>query len=786
MEKNLTNNGLKLAELTNAQRAMMDLRLPLLFASLRDAVLIENEHRIVVVANESFCKMFGVPVPPHMLVGMDCSKSVEETKSLFIDPEDFVRRIDYILADKQPVTEELIELNDGRILERDYVPIYLDGFFSGQLWQYRDVTDRVIAQRALQLREQKYRKLIENMNLGLLEVDIDEKIVYLNQSFCDMTGYEPDELMGKVASEILLPTGQNEVMKEVNERRTHGNSDVYEIKLTRKDGSNVWMLISGAPILDEKGLTSGSIGIHLNISSRKVLEKELISARLRAESGSRSREEFLAMVSHEIRTPVAAIMGLQNILTREKLFTYQKRLVDQTLIASEHLLTIINNILDFSKLSSGKMELSNTYINLSQIVENTIDMLRIRAEEKDIVLSIQYDSRLSDAHFADGPRIAQIILNLVSNAVKFTNMGYVRVQVDLIKEKDNQQDIVIQVKDTGIGIPINKQKSIFNVFSQADASVSQRFGGTGLGLSISKHLVELMDGRIWLDSEEGVGSTFHVRLTLQKGLKNQIQVPEKLELAAGQLSKTRILIAEDNEINMLIAETLLARQEAVVEKAENGKLAVDMALRTRFDLILMDIQMPEMDGITATQVLRKAGVTIPIIALTANSLTKRDDLLQEAQFTDVITKPFTEIELISKIVESIRPNSVVLNKLDGNTKTNNDNKDDLFYSLARLNKLAQGEEHFVKRMIAMAQVQFNEISARITAARQSQDWIQTSAQAHKVKATLDSLEAKSLTDLARSIENNSPSTMEESVYIDMCIRFEKVLLALSEGLGSSH
>jgi len=765
-----------------------DIQLATYFNSISDGILIEDQDRKVVMANQAFYDIFRISVPQNIINISKGEQSEKEIKKHFKYPEKFLTRTNDILAAKENVKDDILELLDGRYISRNYVLVYTNNKFSNHLWQYKDITDMVLKQKKLEAREAKYRNLIENMNLGLLEVDLNEIIVYANNSFCKQTGYSQEDLIGKIATEILLSMSHSDDMDIVNSRRIRGESDTYELRLRQKNGENLWMLISGGPIFNELNKVTGSIGIHLDISNQKNLENKLIEARLGAEAASRTREEFLAMVSHEVRTPLAAILGLQDMMLREGLTTTQNKLVNQTLQASEHLMTIINNILDFSKLSSGKMELANSYISLRTNLEKAVAMLQIRAEEKGLDLSLLIDDKIADAHSADGPRIAQIILNLVGNAIKFTDKGYVRILVEMAKEEKNKQLIIIIVQDSGIGIPQERHQAIFNVFNQADVTIARRFGGTGLGLSISKYLTELMGGQIWVGSEPGKGSSFYIRLELEKGVKEQVVKKRQEQITNGELKGVSILIVEDNEINMLIAQTILTRQEATVYQAINGKIALQMALSQVYDIILMDIQMPEMNGIDATKTLREKGYLKPIVALTANALTAKDDLINEAGFNDVITKPFSEFDLVRMVARWTNSTNAANRLGRANTSTKKDSSSiavTYTYSLSNLTKLAQNDKAFIDRMINMAKLQLLDIANKMNEAAEGKNWEAVAALAHKIKATIDSFEVHGVAELARKLENNSPKTMKESKYSEHIAEFTHHLVQLSDVLSTT-
>ena len=280
-------------------------RLKTLIMALHTGVLVEDQNRRILLVNREFCEIFGIPADPVSMIGWDCSESAEQTKHLFAEPDRFVEGIGTLLENRRLTLGEELWLADGRCFTRDYIPVFLDGNYQGHLWNYADVTIRKNAELLLKQREEKYTRIIENMNIGLLEVDLEGRITYANQSFCRMSGYSTDELAGVVAEDILMRDNETErnIIHDKNRERSRGTYDAYEVVVTTRNGDHKWWLISGAPVYNDEGRVTGSIGIHLDITMQKDLEKNLTEARLHAEETAHAKEVFLANMSHEIRTP---------------------------------------------------------------------------------------------------------------------------------------------------------------------------------------------------------------------------------------------------------------------------------------------------------------------------------------------------------------------------------------------------------------------------------------------------------------------------------------------------
>jgi signal transduction histidine kinase/CheY-like chemotaxis protein len=381
----------------------------------------------------------------------------------------------------------------------------------------------------------------------------------------------------------------------------------------------------------------------------------------KVEQSEKYKEQFLANMSHEIRTPMHAISGMIKILKRNKHPKTQDVFLKAMQTSSDNLVVILNDVLDLSKIEAGKLDVESIPLNPVLVIENVIQILKFKAEEKGLKLSSEIDSQVPDLVMGDPIRLNQILINLAGNAIKFTEKGTVTITLKV----ENKQ-LVFSVKDTGIGISKNQQEHIFEAFEQAKDSTARHFGGTGLGLSISKQLVELQHGKIWLNSDEGIGSTFYIALPLTIAEANTITEDliseEKLQSMTNSLKGIRILLAEDNPFNQMIAQDDLAFhiEGIYLETVDNGALAVEKFKSENFDLILMDVQMPEMNGFEATQKIRELeklkGITkpIPIIAMTASLLKTEIDSCYKAGMDNYIPKPYSTEELISPIFKELR------------------------------------------------------------------------------------------------------------------------------------
>jgi signal transduction histidine kinase/CheY-like chemotaxis protein len=405
---------------------------------------------------------------------------------------------------------------------------------------------------------------------------------------------------------------------------------------------------------------SKNTGLEKEIISRIAVEKELKKAKEQAESANDAKSIFLANMSHELRTPLNGIIGMTELLSEAKTEQERKELIPIVLQSSYTLLTIINEILDLSKIESGKMEIEKNKFELEEALSPSLKSLAMRAQESGIQFYWYVDPEIPKCLIGDQNKLLQVIVNLVSNAIKFTHKGSVVLKIKLNKFEDRQAILTFLVKDSGIGIADDKQKIIFEAFIQADGSVSRKYGGTGLGLSISSKIVRLMGGEINLKSEPGIGSEFTFILPFgYKHINPQDTVVEKISLSttADIRPGIKILLAEDNKINRILVIKLFDKINALIEPAENGLEAVELYRHHRYDLIFMDMQMPIMDGITATQEIRKieqkTGRHVPIIAMTANAMKEDREACIAAGMDDFITKPVKKdivMDIVSKFI----------------------------------------------------------------------------------------------------------------------------------------
>ena len=514
----------------------------------------------------------------------------------------------------------------------------------------QNITERIYIEEALKRSEEKYRGIIENMNLGMIEIDTDENIIYANQRFCTMSGFELDELIGKKATDLFLRASSVRRVSDHISRRAYELTNSYEFPVKTKSGEDKWWLISAAPVFNNDKTQKGTICIHLDITQQKKMELQLREAKHFTERAAKSKDIFLTNMSHEIRTPLNAIMGLGKLLSKSTLDVQQKNYLSGIESASENLLGIVNDLLDFSKIEAGKISIEHISFNLDAVGSQVVSILSHKAEEKGLLLSCDFDKRIAPVLIGDPYRINQVFMNLVSNSIKFTEKGSITLKATVIEENNNSQTIRAVVEDTGVGIKEEYIAHLFDKFTQEDETVVRKFGGTGLGMSITKQLMELMGGSIAVKSEKNVGTAISLTFNFKIGTSRVLEKKRTIKNDTSNIENKKILLVEDNNLNRLLANTILKEYGAIVTEAVNGQDAVDLVRSESFDIILMDIQMPVMDGIQATKIIRKElKKSLPIIALTANVIKGKIEEFLDAGMDDFIYKPYDEIKLVNPI-----------------------------------------------------------------------------------------------------------------------------------------
>jgi PAS domain S-box-containing protein len=498
------------------------------------------------------------------------------------------------------------------------------------------------------------RRLMDTVPDSIYFKDRHSRFIRVNRAMARRAGLgEPAEVIGKTDFDLFTPEHAQQAFTDEQEILRTGRPLVgHEEKETWPDGRVTWVSTTKMPLRDPDGAVVGTFGISRDITERKRAEEELRRAKEAAEAASQAKSEFLAVMSHEIRTPMNGILGMTELALDTPLTSQQREYLTLVQKSADALLKVINDVLDFSKIEAGKVELERAPFVLREGLKDTLDPLSLHARQKGLELTCDVGADVPDALVGDVGRLRQVLLNLVGNAIKFTEAGSVQVQVGLLERRGKQVLLRLEVRDTGIGVPADKQRCIFDPFTQVDNSLARKYTGTGLGLAISTRLVELMGGAIGVESEPGQGSTFHVTVLLEQD-DSPVPRPPAPTPATTPHRPLRVLLVEDNPVNQKLAVGLLVRRGHAVVVAGNGKQALAALEADRFDVVLMDVQMPEMDGLEATRAIRDrekaSGGHVPILAMTAYATTGDRDRCLEAGMDGCLAKPVHGTELLAAV-----------------------------------------------------------------------------------------------------------------------------------------
>ena len=516
------------------------------------------------------------------------------------------------------------------------------------------------------LRDQQFytRSLIESNIDAIMTTDPSGIITDVNKQMEALTGCTRDELIGAPFKNYF--TDQDRAEAGIKLVLADKKVTDYELTAIALDGKKTVVSFNATTFYDRDRKLQGVFAAARDVTERKTVELELKQAKAAAESASRTKSDFLASMSHEIRTPMNAIMGIADLLAKTTLSNEQDKYVQIFRRAGDNLLNLINDILDLSKVEASQLELERTGFSLADLLEKVMEMVAARALEKELKLVCEIDPSVPTNLIGDPTRLQQVLLNLIGNAIKFTESGTVSLRVTLDRDFAVPTALRFAITDTGIGIAKEKLSRVFERFTQADSSTTRRFGGSGLGLTICKRLVELMGGRIWVESGVGAGSTFSfvAPFEIWMGSSADDAVANGAD-AEGPPQALRILLVEDSPDNCTITEAYLEGTPYTLEIAENGAIACDMFAASHYDLVLMDRQMPVMDGLTATRTIRaweqsKKRVPTPIIALTASALKGDREKCLAAGCTAFLTKPIKQDVLLQAIKERTRTPSPAL------------------------------------------------------------------------------------------------------------------------------
>jgi len=638
------------------------------------------------------------------------------------------------------------------------------------------------------------RKLIEASLDPLITISTEGKIMDVNEAMVKVTGVNRERLKGTDFKGYFTdPEMASRIYKEV-----FSQGFVADYPLTIIDGKLTDVLFNGSVYKDEDGNVLGAVIVARDMTEQKRIEKELTAAKVFAELATviaedaknqaesaahlsedsvRSKQQFLSNMSHEIRTPMNAIIGFTKVLLKTKLSAKQKEYLTAIKISGDSLIVLINDILDLAKVDAGKMTFEETPFRLASSLSSMLHLFESKIQEKNLTLEVVYDSKIPEVLVGDPVRLHQIILNLVSNAIKFTAKGNIKVSVGLVSENEETATIEFAVMDTGIGIDAEKIETIFDNFQQASSSTARLYGGTGLGLAIVKQLVGKQNGTIQVKSEVNKGSTFSFALTFLKSKIKPASLPEILSMDY-EIKDIKVLVVEDMPLNQLLMKTLLDDFGFEQDIADNGKIAIEKLKSQSYDIILMDLQMPEMNGFETTEHIRNTLKSqIPIIALSADVTTADVAKCKAVGMDDYIAKPVDERILYSKIIGLVKKTKYNKQREDG--KNESIQLEKLKYiNLDYLVKRTKANPVLMMQMIAIYLEQTPPLVLAMKQSLHDEDWELLEAAVHKI---IPSFLIMGINEdfemMARKVHEYAISREQTEIMHDLVLQIEMVCIS---------
>ena len=678
----------------------------------------------------------------------------------FTEPEKAKKGYEEVFS-KGFVVDYPLTIKDGKLTPVLFNgSVYKDenGNIIGAVVVARDITEQKKAEKELlqSLKEVTDYKLALDASAIVDITDKNGTILFVNENYIKISKYSNNELIGGNHKKINSSFHQAEFMKTLWSTISQGKIWRGDIRNTNKDGHHYWLNMTIVPFLDENGIPYQYVAISIDITNQKTLETQLTEARVFAELATelaegekgnaesatviaenavKAKQQFLSNMSHEIRTPMNAIIGFTKVVLKTDLTEKQKEYLSAIKMSGDALIVLINDILDLAKVEAGKMTFEQIPFRLSASMSAMLHVFEAKIQEKNLELVTEYDANIPKVLLGDPVRLHQIILNLVSNAIKFTSKGKITVSVRLFDEDQERVTVEFAISDTGIGIDENKMETIFENFQQATTGTSRLYGGTGLGLAIVKQLVEPQGGTLNVQSKINEGSTFSFILNFAKTTLDSEFETENIEIET-EFNNIKVLVVEDMPLNQLLMKTILDDFGFERDIAENGKIAIEKLQEKDYDIVLMDLQMPVMNGFEATKFIRNIlKLKLPIIALTADVTTVDLAKCTAVGMNDYIAKPVDERILYNKIVglvknpihQKVNPNNLEALKI--NQKGNAEVK---YSNLDYLKVRTKSNPKLMKEMISIFLQQTPPVLEAMRQSVLDKDWLLLAASAHKI------------------------------------------------------
>jgi len=602
-------------------------------------------------------------------------------------------------------------------------------------------------QQELDFQQRLIQDVIDNVPMVVFIKDVRGRYRLVNKKMLELLRLEQEDLLGKTDAHLQLSPERLASYRQADELvlregRTISLNDQVDI-----DGTRHYYRVTKLPLKDAEGNVQHICGIAADITEFKEAEQKLTHARDEAEQAKSVQETFLANISHEIRTPMNGIIGMTGLLSQTPLTDTQREYTESIRISASSLLALINDLLDVSKIRSGKFQLEQIDFPLEDVIGKVIFPLQFKAEEKGISLQLHYKTEVPPRLKGDPLRLQQIIINLVNNAIKFTKAGSVDLDIWSEPVTTKMIKLRVDVRDTGIGIPAHRLGEIFDLYTQSENHTARLYGGTGLGLNIVKQLLELQSGKVWVSSEEGKGSVFSFEIPYEVSHTDIESIPDG-PADDSMPSGLEVLVADDNAVNQKVAQYVLERQGARVTLVDNGREAVTAVSAGRFDIILMDMQMPEMDGFAAMRYIRtELKLEIPIIAMTANALRGEAEKCLEAGANAYISKPFDQHILYQQISALVRGQ----NDTQMSGKTTDSSKELVDFSY--IEELSGGKPDYMRQVLTIFMDNtYPGVDELERLVRSKADFEPISKQAHFLKSSVGIIKIRDMYDTLKQIE----------------------------------
>lgn len=625
-----------------------------LFESSPEAIVVTNNEGYIEKINKEFTRLFQYSEDEALGKHVD---DLLAPKGYFSEAQNKTK----IVADGKRVAAETMRVRkDGTPIQVSILgaPVEIEGRQRSVYGIYRDITERIKSEKALKESKTQLQYVLNNTNDVIFQMDLQGNFIFINKAAVDLTGYSMDEFLKKHYSEVVDEDFYEMIRTRLEQRKQNEDiPETFKVKIIKKNGEKFWSEISTKPIFIDAELT-GIQGVVRDISEQMKFEKQLKEAKEKAEEADHLKSSFLANMSHEIRTPMNAILGFSQLLKDPDLEEDEiSEYVDIINSRGNHLLQIINDIIDLSKIEANQLKIANKEVNLNKLMDELYHIYEQELEnanKDEVELILKKGLNEEEALiFSDKIRLQQIIINILTNAIKYTDKGYIEFGYYL-EDISNKDYLKFYIKDTGKGIPKEKHDIIFERFRQSDETKTREHGGTGLGLSISEGLVQLLNGDIWFESEEGKGTTFYFIIPYLAKNPKRNKKTNKLETMEYKWDNKTILIVEDDLLSAKFLEALIIDTNANVLIAKSGKEAIEMIKeKEAVDLILMDIQLPEIDGHEATKQIKDISPEIPVIVQTAHAMAEDRRKSLESGCDDYLTKPINQDLLMEKIQEFI-------------------------------------------------------------------------------------------------------------------------------------